>query len=252
MIEKIRKITSKKQFHIIVIILIILILLFFLAFTILRYNVEGEKNMSFTLTKISVISQSLGDDKQVEGMRWAFDVNETNDIYIYIEKNPDYEKEELIKSISIESLSVENAPLKGETKFYKPEAQDVNLMFKNSEENEISNLEYTGDIESDIKNLKISNQGGLVTFRYSINNIAEYTSNEDEQVEHQQLLSKAGVQFENIKSVIKFKLKINLESGKSFQSEIALTLPLEEVIEQGVASKEFTDMSTYIFKRVNN
>lgn len=252
MIEKIKKITSKKQFHIIVIILIILFLLFFLALTILRYNVEGEKNMPFLLTKISVISQSIGSDKQVEGMKWAFDVNQTNDIYIYIEKNPNYEEEELIKSITIDSLALEKSPMQGETKFYKPEVQDVNMMFKNTEENETNNIEYLGDIESDIKNLKISNQGGLVAFRYSINNIAEYTSNEDEQVEHKQLLNKAGVQIENIKSKIKFNLTINLESGKSFQSEIMLDVPLDGVIEEGVVSSEFTDMSGYIFKRIKN
>ncbi len=154
MIEKIRNITNKKQFHIMVIVLIILILLFFLLFTILRYNVEGEKNMPFMLTKISVISQSLGEDKEKEGMKWAFNVNETNDIYLYIEKNPNYEKQELIKSIEIDSISIEKMPNIGETKFYKPDAEDVNIMFKNTEQNEITNIEYLGDTRNRFKKLK--------------------------------------------------------------------------------------------------
>ena len=91
-----------------------------------------------------------------------------------------------------------------------------------------------------------------MAFRYSINNIAEYTSNEEEEIDHKQLLNKAGVEISNIKSNIKFNLTINLESGKSFQSEITLEMPLDGVIEEGVSSQEFTDMSKYIFKRVKN
>ena len=250
--DKLRTLVSNKMFHLVVIIVIIVAILFFLGITILKYNVEGETNMPFVLSKISIISQSLGTDKTVEGMRWAFDVNETNDIYLYIDKNEGNNQEELIKSVKIDSMNVNTAPTVGQTNFYKPDVTDVNLFFKDSAENVINSLEYVGDVESDIKNLKISNQGGIVAFRYSINNVAEYTSNDDEQIEHRDLLNKAGVDYNNLKSNISFDLTINLESGKVFKSNINLDLPLDNVVQEGVVSKEITDVEQFIFKRIQN
>ena len=250
--DKLRTLVSNKMFHLVVIIVIIVAILFFLGITILKYNVEGETNMPFVLSKISIISQSLGTDKTVEGMRWAFDVNETNDIYLYIDKNAGNNQEELIKSVKIDSMNVNIAPTIGQTNFYKPDITDVNLFFKDSAENVINSLEYAGDVESDIKNLKISNQGGIVAFRYSINNVAEYTSNDDEQIEHKDLLNKAGVDYKNLKSNISFDLTINLESGKVFKSNINLDLPLDNVVQEGVVSKEITDVEQFIFKRIQN
>ena len=250
--DKLRTLVSNKMFHLVVIIVIIVAILFFLGITILKYNVEGETNMPFVLSKISIISQSLGTDKTVEGMRWAFDVNETNDIYLYIDKNAGNNQEELIKSVKIDSMNVNTAPTVGQTNFYKPDVTDVNLFFKDSAENVINSLEYVGDVESDIKNLKISNQGGIVAFRYSINNVAEYTSNDDEQIEHKDLLNKAGVDYNNLKSNISFDLTINLESGKVFKSNINLDLPLDNVVQEGVVSKEITDVEQFIFKRIQN
>ena len=61
-------------------------------------------------------------------------------------------------------------------------------MFINSTENEINGITYKGDLKSNIKEQKISNQGGIVTFRYGINNLAQYVSNIDEQIDHSQLL----------------------------------------------------------------
>lgn len=248
--EKLKKIVSNKLFHLVVIIVIIVAILFFLGITILRYNVEGETNMPFVLSKISIISQSIGTDKTVEGMKWAFDVNETNDIYLYIDKNSENNQEELIKSVSIDSINVNTEPVKGKVNFYKPETADTNMIFKNSTENIITNLEYIGDTKSDMKNLKISNQGGIVAFRYSIDNITEYTSNDDVQIEHKDLLKKSEVDIDNLKSNISFDLTIKLESGKVFKSNIKLDLPLDNVIQDGVTSEEITDLNQFIFKRI--
>lgn len=250
--DKIKALVSNKLFHLVVIIVIIVAILFFLGITILRYNVEGETNMPFVLSKISIISQSLGTDKTVEGMRWAFDVNETNDIYLYIDKNDENSQEELIKSVSIDSINTNTKPTVGQTNFYKPDATDVNMFFKDSPENAITGLEYTGDTKSDIKNLKISNQGGIVAFRYSIDNVAEYISNDDEQIDYEDLLKKANVDENSLKSNISFDLTITLESGKVFRSNINLDLPLANVVQDGVVSKEITDLDQFIFKRIQN
>ena len=55
---------------------------------------------------------------------------------------------------------------------------------------------------------------------------------------------------EELKINIKFDISIKLDSGKIYKASIPLELPLEDVIENGTASKEFTDMSKYVFKRI--
>ena len=107
MITKLRDITRKKYFHIIVIIVIFAMILFALGIIVLRYSVEGETNMPFQLSKISVISSSEGLDKQATDTRWAFDVYQSNDVFLYIDKNDAYGKTEAIKSVEINQVQVE-------------------------------------------------------------------------------------------------------------------------------------------------
>lgn len=60
MIEKLKRVTNKKIFHLVMVIVIISTILFVSGIIILKYNVEGETNMPFSLTKIILISQVDG------------------------------------------------------------------------------------------------------------------------------------------------------------------------------------------------
>ena len=73
---------NKKMFHIIMIIVIIFSILFISGILILRYQVEGELNMPFKITKISIVESVEG--MAVEGAteKWNLTVNQNNDIYI--------------------------------------------------------------------------------------------------------------------------------------------------------------------------
>ena len=64
-------------------IIIIAIILFVSGIMILKYQVEGETNMPFEVTKITLISSSDTVDKSqnAEITNWAFDINQNNDIY---------------------------------------------------------------------------------------------------------------------------------------------------------------------------
>jgi len=250
MINKLKNLVEKKIFHICVIVTIIVILLFILGFVILKYNVEGEKNMPFGLSKISIISTSEGVDKPAEESRWAFDVYQSNDIYIYIDKNKEYEKTELIKSVVVDNIQIESKNNEN-VKIYKPDLNEEKLIFKNKDENIISSLEYVGSDESDLKNLRISNQGGIVAFRCSNNNLAEYKSNEEE-INHHYLLKKANISEEKIKIKLSFDFILKLESGKEYKTNVELQLPVGNVIEEGTTSQEITDLSNCIFKRIKN
>ncbi|MBO6243430.1 MAG: hypothetical protein J6O41_02535, partial [Clostridia bacterium] len=135
---------------------------------------------------------------------------------------------------------------------YKPEGEKGNQMFSNSEENKVEKLEYLGDTESNLKELKISNQGGIVVFRCSNDNIAEYKSNEEEEINHSELLKKLNIEEEQIKIEISFDLLISLENGREYKTTISLNLPIEGVVEHGNAAKEITELDEFVFKRVKN
>lgn len=245
-----RGITNKKSFHIVMLIIIITVLICTVGIIILKYHEEGETNMPFTLSKISIISSCEGIDKEAIDSKWAFDVYQSNDIYLYIDKNSNYGKTEIIKNICVDNIQIE-AKEKDKIKIYKPDSEEEKVIFKNREANIVDKLEYAGDVESNLKDLKISNQGGLIAFRCSYDNLAEFKSN-DEQILHTELLKKANIKLDDIKMKLTFDLTIKLEGKKDYKTTISLDLPNENVIEEGVASTEKTDLESFIFKRVQN
>lgn len=249
--EKIKYIMGKKSFHICMLIIIIAVILFSLGIIALKYSVEGETNMPFELTKITVISSSEGIDKESGENSWAFDINQNNDIYLYIQKNESYKKQEAIKSILIDNIQVEKEVEKGKVNIYKPNSLEGGRTFSNNEENITQAIEYIGALESDIKNLKISNQGGLIVFRYANDKISEYISN-DEVINHIELLKKSNIAEQDLKSKITFDLTIRIESGKEYKANVTLDMPVQGVVDQGTASNEITDLKSIIFKRTKN
>lgn len=249
--EKIKYLIGKKSFHTCVIIVIITAMLFVLGITVLKYSVEGETNMPFNLNKIIVISSAEGAEKEANGNRWAFNINQNADIYLYIEKNENYKEQEAIKSIVIDNIKVEKQEEKGTTNFYRPNINETGSTFSNSEENLVQNIEYQGAMETDLKKLEVGNQGGIIIFRCANDNVAEYSSNEEE-INHSQLLKNVGITEESLKQKITFDLNIKIQSGKEYKATIELETPTENFIENGVASLEITDLKDIIFKRIKN
>ncbi len=254
--EKIKYITSRKSFHVCMTIIIIAVILFVAGIMVLRYQVEGETNMPFDITKIILISTSDGEDKNQEGQmsNWNYSINQDNDIYIYIEKNDNYKEQETIKSIVIDNFNVERNKDVGTVKFYRPNVEETGTNFKNTEENEIQSIEYTGGIEADLKNLVIGNQGGVVLFRYANNDVAEYLADfsTTNVVTSNQLLKSANINEEDLKSKLSFDITITTEDGKEYKANISLDMPVEGIVENGTSSKEITDLDDIIFKRTKN
>lgn len=242
---------NKKIFHVVMIVVIIIVILCVAGILALRYQVEGELNLPFKITKISIIESVEGMEKQGAVEKWNLNVNQNNDIYVYIEKNSSYGKTEIIKEVEVNNIIAERQIQKGETKFYKP-VIDEKRMFINSIENEISNIIYKGELESNIKQQKISNQGGIVALRYAINNISQYTSETDEQIDHSQLLKLTNITPEDLKTNLSFDITIKLTSGKKYQATIKLDVPIDEIIEKGTTGKEITNLDNLVFKRIEN
>lgn len=248
--EKINKIVSSKNFHVYVVTVIILFIIFVALVISLKYTVEGEKDLPFDLFKISVISSTEGQNVQDEEHKWNLSVSQNNDIYLYIKKNDNYKDTEVIKSIEVENIKATRTGEKGIEKIYKPDGSLQNSFFSATSENEVDKVEYIGDLSSDIKNLKISNQGGLVVFRYALNELGNYISDDDVEINHNDLLKKIDIKNEDIQLKLSFDLIINLDSDKSYKSTVELDLPVGNVIDEGVQSMEYTDLSNIVFKRL--
>lgn len=250
--ERIKQIINMKQFHIIIVLFIILVILFVAGVISLRYNVEGEGNLPFYISKISVISNVEGIDAEDNTNKWNLQVNQNNDIYFYIKKNDNYKETEIIESIKINNFVIEQKTKIGEIKLFKPDSNAESVIFKNIQENEVNNIEYKGDMDSSIKEMKISNQGGLVVFRYAINNLGNYISSEDEQINHSELLKKLNINNEDLKFKASFDIYISLNGGKVYKANYRLELPINDVVNQGTQSIEYKDLENIVFKRVTN
>lgn len=242
---------NKKIFHIVMIIVIIFIILFVAGIFLLTYQVKGESNMPFKINKISIIQSVEGIESENTTQKWNFNVNQNNDIYIYMEKNSNYGKTEIIDSVEINNINMNKQKDSGDLKLYKPVTNEKR-MFVNLPENEITNIKYNGDLESNIKEQKISNQGGIVAFRYAINNLSQYISEENQEIDHSQLLKLTNIQPEDIQTNLSFDIIINLISGKKYQATVNLEIPADEIIEEGTVGKEITNLDDIIFKRIEN
>ena len=242
---------KQKIFHSVIISIIIIAILCVGGMFILRYQVEGESNMPFKISKISIIESVEGTESEGAGEKWKFNVDENNDIYIYLEKNSAYGKTEIIQSVDIKNININKSKEKGIVALYKP-VQDEKRMFVNKEENEITEITYEGDMESNIKEQKISNQGGIIAFRYGINNISQYISQDAEEIDHSQLLKLTDITEEDLKTILTFDIIINLTSGKKYQAPISFDIPTDEIIEKGTVGIDKTDLNDIIFKRIEN
>lgn len=243
--------STKKIIHVIIIIVIIFAVFCVAGVLALKYQVEGEANLPFEITKISIIESVEGIENSGHEERWNFNVNQNNDIYIYIEKNSGYGKTEIIDEITIDNVLINKTNNRGETKIYKP-VEDEKTMFKNLEENEITEITYKGELESNIKQQKISNQGGIVAFRYAINNISEYVSNENEEIDYSKLLQLTNVSQEDLQTKLTFNITIKLTTGRKYQATIELDIPTDEIIEKGTVGEEMTNLDNIVFKRIEN
>ena len=243
--------STQKIINRIIFIVIIFAILCGIGIYILKYEVQGETNIPFEITKIAIAQSVNGIENEGHQEKWNFNVSENNDIYIYLEKNSRYNKTEIIKDVTINNIKINKTDSIGETKIYKP-VEDEKVMFKNTNENETEEIVYTGEMESNVKQQKISNQGGIIAFRYGINNISQYISQDAEEIDHSQLLKLTNITQEDLQTTLTFDIVINLTSGKKYQAPISIDIPTDEIIEKGTVGIDKTDLNNIIFKRIEN
>lgn len=247
MTNKIKKLMKNVAYFFIVVLLIAIILLL-----ILKYNVEGEKNMPFELSNIIVISTAEGyQEKEDKENNWNVEVNQNNDVFFNIKRNKNNKQEEYIKSVKIENIKILEEPKIGEIYFYRPAKNtNGNTSYVYNTEYEIGNeITYNGDVQSDLENLKISNQGGTVTFRVTNKTNKKYISNDKELTHDGKLLNSINVNTEQIKTKIAVDVLITLSSNVSYRAKITLNLPVGNIAKEGVSNINKTNMKDIVFKR---
>lgn len=244
---------SRKVLNICIICVIIVAIVFAAMMFVLHYDVNGETNMPFFISKISIISTT--DGKSVENTEYKWDINviQNNDIYIYVEKNDGYKKQETINKIKIDNFKIKSIPSQGEIKIYKPVNQNVTSLFENLEEYETTEIVFEGAKSTDTKNLKISNQGGTIGFRCANNNVGNYQSNNDEEIDYSKLLQKMNIDENNLKAIVLFDITLTLNSGKAFKAEnVEIRIPNENIVREGRVGIENTNLENIVFKRIEN
>ena len=230
-----------------IVLIVIVLILFVIGIIMLKYNVEGEQNMPFDLSDVLVISSAEGYQENEASSKWNVNIYQTNDIYLDIKKNKNYKDKEIIKSIEILNIQIQN-PTVGNIQIYRPSGNGKTYEYK--EKYKINKtIKFEGDKKSDIKNLKISNQGGKILLRILNNTGKQYTSNEDEIKHDGTLLNKVGITNDDIKFTISFDIKIELESEVIFNGNLKIELPKGNIINQGTASSHEMDLKNVVFKR---
>lgn len=246
---KISELKGKKIVHICVILGIIVLILIIAGIIMLRYQVEGETNLPFELSKMIVVSTAESSEIEAAAdTKWNFSVNQYNDIYLEIQKNDEYTKNTNIKNITFENFVIEK----------NSGAENIKLYRANSEgkvvEDEAhlvgSSLTYKGEKETNLDELKILNQGSIILLRSVNQNVCEVRSNDEEIIHDGTLLAKGNTNSEDLNYKLSFDIIIETSKNIKYKGTITIDLPTGDVQTQGKTQLEKTDFSDVIFKRM--
>lgn len=188
-----------------------------------------------------------GIQEDLPEIKWNLNLIQNNDIYIDIIKDKNYGKQEIIDKVIIDNFKIEDEPKKGKIKIYRPDSQ--NLSFTNKEEYKVENeIQYNGAEKSDLNNLKIANQGGLIILRFVNQDLGNYKTDEDEIIHDGTLLNKIGLTNEDIQFKVSFDISIELTSGKKYKANVNIEMPIGNLIGEGTTNTQING-NDIVFKR---
>lgn len=242
--------SKKRIIHICIVIITLIILFLTVGLIMLKYNVEGEKNLPFIIKKISIVSTAESDISQDEEEKWHTGILGKNDIFFIIEKNDNYKKQDTIKSIKFENFKIETTNEKMEISVYRPKSNDFDYSYV--EEYKIGDsIVYEGAQKTNNSVLQINNQGGIIGLSICMEGLGEYEFTTNEKVPSDgRLLAKAGLKKEDIKFKISFDIIIETGKKNKFKGNITIELPTGNILEEGVCTEEITDLKNVVFKRI--
>ncbi len=240
---------KKKIIHVYILLFIVIVILVIAGVAMLKYHSEGETNLPFNVTKISIISTAESKLYQKEDESWASNIMQKNNIFITIQKNENYKKEDGIAKIVFSNFVINKENELGTVNIYRPSKENNEYTY--SDEYIVNdNLEYTGSVKTNSETLQINNQGGVIGFSIASIDLGTYDVSPNEKIASDgTLLKKAGLKLEDIKMTVEFDLIIETESGKKFKSHLKYDLPQENILETGISKSEDTELKNVVFKR---
>ena len=246
---------EKRTLHGYIIIAVTVIIFLTVGLLMLKYQVEGEKNMPFNLSEMDIISTAKSSEiKKNKKGKWEAEIYQKNDIYFYIEKNDNYKKEEVIKTVKFNNFKTVKTNEIGEVAVYRPESGKEGYEYIYGYKKDYlasGEIIYAGREDTDVSLLEINNQGGIIGFSIITKNIGKYAFKENEAVNVDgRLLNKAKIVQEDIEIKASFDIIIETVSGKVFKSNIEVNLPEGDIIKEGVTMTKHTNSSEFIFKRI--
>jgi hypothetical protein len=217
----------------------------------IKYSVVGEKTLPYSIEKILIVSTVDTTNNEDTENLWNISLSENNNVFIYIDKSKETTTD-TIKEISLENFTITKNPQIGNIFLYRPTGELKNL-YEHSTQNYLNDkITYTGARVDTLNTLEIGNEGGMMGFRVSLNDIGSYVSNnyDEELVYDGTLLNKAGITANQLEFSMSFDIIISLNSGVEFQGTISLDLPAGDIINEKEPYIEITDFSDVIFKRL--
>ena len=237
------------RYFLIWVVILIIIISFFVMY---KYYVKGETNMPFKVSKIYIVSSAQTENIELEeNKQYVADIIQKNDIYISIEKNNKYKKDEIIKQIKFDNFKIIEDSDKGSLTIYRPSKKEGKT-YEYIEEYEVSNIEYIGTQKTDIKSeeLTIANQGGIIQFSICLKDLGSISYSENENVQLDgMLLKNLKLKTEDISKKISFDMEIELESGVIFYTNMEITIPTGDIAEEGISNYTNENMNNLVFKR---
>lgn len=229
--------------------LIICIFLMIVFSIMVKYDVEGEKEMPFSLDKILLVSTVDGDIIEDTENLWNIGVTQVNDVYMYINKK--VENDITIENITFNNFVINKPMQKGKLKLLRPTGELSNLYSLSEQDYLNEGITYLGGKIDDMKSLEIGNNGGIVGFRLAITDLGSYVSNENTEIIYDgRLLSHLGVTEEELDFNISFDIIIETSDRVKYKGTATMSMPVQGFIENGSANLEITDLTNLVFKRI--
>ena len=213
-----------------------------------KYNVEGEKNLPLEIKEIEIRSIIYAQSNNAENILES-SVEQDNDIFIKFKDNEKIERQ--VENIKIENLKIEKVKDIGTIKVLKPTSNQNQNYFQNSIEDYTGKtLEYSANNVDNFEKQEFAQNGGMILFRISNQNLGTYILTENGVQYNENLLEQLGTNSEEIKLKVTFDMILAVNDKEQYKGTINLELPAEKFGENGRVSKTITDFNDVVFKRV--
>ncbi|MCL2383989.1 MAG: hypothetical protein FWC79_07780 [Oscillospiraceae bacterium] len=247
------KVFNKKTIHAYIIVIAIAVILAIVGLIMLRYSVEGERNLPFEIKSILIVSTVEGGAVERDDYeQWFIELFQINDIFFEITKNANHRREDTIRSVVFENIRIEAYNDIGTAKMYRQYNNYGGYQY--TEEFLLTDrIEFEGNTSTDIGALQINNQGGvLIGFRVALKDIGRYPVTEDEIFRaNGAALNSAGINLDDITMTLLFDIIIETGSGHRTRAEYSIELPAGNILEEeeGRLHTRITDLSNMVFRR---